>query len=366
MKAFLKRRKTFCLRLVKKTKILKKRPIFPKLIRLLNYCVAFFLFISFFITKLPTEKFTLLIILSLSTPLLVAANFILMFYWIFKRKRFFLLSFVFLLIGYFVMPTIYKFGNNYKEVAANDFTIMTFNSRGFNENRIINVNNIDSLIIDFVEQEDPDIICFQEFYYAMKRSNKLGTYTYKFVDFIYGEENNRVIQAIYSKYPILKVEPIEFPKSANSTVYADILIKKDTVRVYNVHLQSFKIVPEVSTIQKEDSQRLLGRLMKAVKLQKEQVQIIKDHHAQNNYKTLIVGDFNNTPFSSTYGELSSDFQDSFLEAGKGFGRTYDLKGLPMRIDYIMADDYFEFIAHQNYDIKLSDHYPVKATLRIKD
>jgi len=38
----------------------------------------------------------------------------------------------------------------------------------------------------------------------------------------------------------------------------------------------------------------------------------------------------------------------------------------MRIDFIMADDYFEILEHQNYDVKLSDHYPIKATLKIKD
>jgi len=38
----------------------------------------------------------------------------------------------------------------------------------------------------------------------------------------------------------------------------------------------------------------------------------------------------------------------------------------MRIDYIMADDSFEILEHQNYDVKLSDHYPIKGILKIKD
>ena len=34
---------------------------------------------------------------------------------------------------------------------------------------------------------------------------------------------------------------ISFPESANSALFADILKGKDTLRVYNVHLQSYQI-----------------------------------------------------------------------------------------------------------------------------
>ena len=62
--------------------------------------------------------------------------------------------------------------------------------------------------------------------------------------------------------------------------------------------------------------------------------------------------------------MKEDFQDTFLERGSGFGRTYDLWKIPLRIDYILVDDDFEVLAHKNYDERLSDHYPVMATLRL--
>ena len=79
---------------------------------------------------------------------------------------------------------------------------------------------------------------------------------------------------------------------------------------------------------------------------------------------MIVGDFNATQFSNAYHTLADGFSDSYFEAGKGFGRTYDLKGYPMRIDYILADDTIEFLSHSNYDNRYSDHYPIMASFSL--
>jgi endonuclease/exonuclease/phosphatase family metal-dependent hydrolase len=323
------------------------------------------LFLSFFSGIIPAEKSGFFAVLSLLVPVIFLFNILLVLYWMFKSKKFFLLSFIFILVGLVIHPSIYMLRKGEVFDTTDSLSIISFNARDFNELKLLKKDNVDSLIVDFIEKENADIVCFQEFHHAMKRSDKLAGYRYKFIDFVYGKYNGRVIQAIYSKYPILKVEPIEFPKSSNSAIYADILIKADTLRLYNVHLQSFKIIPNVRTIKNQDSKRLFGRIKKVMNLQKQQVGIIKDHYSKSPYRTILVGDFNNTPFSNVYKTLKGDFKDSFLEQGKGFGRTYDLKGLPMRIDYIMADDSFEIIEHQNYDVKLSDHYPIKATLQIK-
>ena len=337
-----------------------------KLILIFNYLAALLLFFTFFVPIIPADKYTFFSILGLFVPFLITLNIALVIYWLIKRKKFFLISASLLLLGYFLLQPIYKFNRSSIGSLGNELSIMTFNTRDFDIRGSLGKENVDSLILDFVTKEDADIVCFQEFHHAMKHRKELKQYPYQFVDFIYGKNSGRVIQAIYSKYPILQLKLIEFPKSANSALYADIVMKKDTIRIYNLHLQSFKISPEVSTIKNQDSKRLVGRLSKVLKLQKEQADIIKDHYNNTNYKKILVGDFNNTQFSNIYRIVKGDFQDSFVEAGEGFGRTYDLKGMPLRIDYILADDSFEVLGHQNYDVKLSDHYPVKATLRIKE
>jgi endonuclease/exonuclease/phosphatase family metal-dependent hydrolase len=57
-------------------------------------------------------------------------------------------------------------------------------------------------------------------------------------------------------------------------------------------------------------------------------------------------------------------KDTYLEKGSGFGRTLDFKFLPFRIDYILTDPEFDVLEHKNYDVVLSDHFPVMATIKL--
>ena len=98
--------------------------------------------------------------------------------------------------------------------------------------------------------------------------------------------------------------------------------------------------------------------------QYEQANLIKESMAQTSHKKIVVGDFNNTQYSNIYHIIKGDMNDTYMEKGSGFGRTYDLLGFPLRIDYIFADSDFEVISHQNFNEKLSDHYPVMSTLRL--
>lgn len=83
------------------------------------------------------------------------------------------------------------------------------------------------------------------------------------------------------------------------------------------------------------------------------------------YPNIVMGDFNNTPFSYTYRTvLGGDMTDAFSEAGFGFGRTFRMiRMYPLRIDFIMADENaFEVRDFSTIDEKSSDHNPVTAVL----
>ena len=313
---------------------------------------------------MPAETYPAYAFLSLIVPFVVLINTLLLVFWLFlKRKIAFLLGLA-LVLWWLLLKPFVNFSGSSDSATLAGIKIMSFNTRNFNAYRQLPLKNADSLILDFVSDKDPDIACFQEFYHGMKYSGKLAQYNHKFIDYTHGESQKRVIQAIYSKYPILAVSRIDFPKSSNSAIYADIKINKDTIRVYNLHLQSFNIVPDFDNIEKQKYRQILGKIKHAMKLQKKQVGIIRQHLAKSPYSTMIVGDFNATQFSNAYHTLADGFSDSYFEAGKGFGRTYDLKGYPMRIDYILADDTIEFLSHSNYDNRYSDHYPIMASFSL--
>ncbi len=298
--------------------------------------------------------------LSLVVPLLFLVNLLFFLYWLVKKKRKLIWSFLALLLGYIMFGSFYEFGRSNEEKKDSDIEIMTYNTWGFNINGWIKEPNIGNRIIEFINNNDPDIICIQE--HHRERYKQLQQYPYRTET---PRSVPRTTQAIFSKYPIVGNGSLDLPGTTNNIIYADIVQKNDTIRIYNFHLQSFKIVPSSQTFSEEESEKNYKRLVRTFAKQEEQVKIFEEHRSKSPYKTIVCGDMNNTQFSNVYRVLKDDLQDSFLEKGKGFGRTYDLLGFPIRIDYIFADSDFEVISHKNFDEKLSDHYPVMATLRIK-
>ena len=283
-------------------------------------------------------------------------------------RKMFVCNMVILLVVFLIAGPFYKFATKTdKEAHLNELSVITFNARGFNSFKALSENSTADSIYNFLIKENVDIVAMQEAAYYLKRQTVLDSiYPYKYVDFIYGEQHNRVLQAIFSKYPIKQIKLISFPNSSNLTHRFEVDFKGSLISIYNVHLQSFKVVPSLRTVKNEDSKSLISNINRKVLMQSSQVDILLADLATHKNPTLIMGDFNNTQYSNIYRSLSKGFKDTYIEAGAGFGRTYSLKGLPMRIDYILASPQFEVLSHTNYDVDYSDHYPVKATLLLKD
>ena len=99
-------------------------------------------------------------------------------------------------------------------------------------------------------------------------------------------------------------------------------------------------------------------------MQQEQAELFIEHKTQSPHKMVICGDFNNTAYSYVYKEIKGDLKDGFEEAGNGFGRTFDFRYFPVRIDFILVDDSFEVNSFKVYEEKLSDHYPIRAKISL--
>ena len=174
-------------------------------------------------------------------------------------------------------------------------------------------------------------------------------------------KTNKFGLAIFSKYPIVNSGSLDFKKSSNNSIFCDVKIKKDTVRVYNIHLESLKVNPEKENFGEEDSEKLVGRLSTTFKKQAEQVAVFLDHQERWKKKTIVAGDFNNTAFSWAYREIKGDKTDAFEEAGTGFGKTFDY-AFPLRIDFILPDNTFSVNHFKTYEVNFSDHFPIMASL----
>ena len=111
---------------------------------------------------------------------------------------------------------------------------------------------------------------------------------------------------MFSKYQILSSGTIDFPKSSNNAIYSDVIIKSDTIRIYNIHLQSNWVKTMKSSY--------INRANESKK--------IKEHINSSPFPVIVCGDFNDTPISYTYSTIKEKLADAFKESGIGIGNSY--------------------------------------------
>ncbi len=334
---------------------MKKLSTIDKLLYVVNSLLATVLLISFLSYYISPNSIALISFLSLSVPFLIIVNLVFIVYWILKLKRQFLLSVIVLVVGYQYITKFYSFSEK-KVLLSNDVKIMSYNVRMFNLYNWIEEDNIDQNIYEFINNKAPDILCIQEFH----PSTEIG-FKYPFEYVKIRTNQNNFGHAIFSRFKIINSGSLNFSNSSNNAIFADIVKNNDTIRIYNVHLESLKINPKEETLSQENSEKFKIRVENAFKKQTNQATLIIQHQEKTAYKSIICGDFNNNAFSWVYNKLKTAKKDAFEEAGKGFGKTYDYS-FPFRIDFILTDEKIEVNNFKTYDVKYSDHYPIMARL----
>ncbi len=333
---------------------------------LLNIVLTIVTFIAYVFPFLAPKSFPLLSVLTLFMPFFFILNGLFFIYWALQFKKRMFISGLVLLIGITFINKFYKFSATDFPVEEKDFTVMSYNVRLFNVFKWIDRDDIPSEILSFINDKNPDILCIQEYSSSADIDLKVYPHRYIFTD----GNQIKTGQAIFSKFPIIDQGNIVFPNSTNNIVYADIKKGKDIIRVYNMHLQSLKISPDVheideniESINQDKSQMMLKRVSVAFKEQQQQAEIFKEHKKDCKYPIIICGDMNNSAFSYVYRSIKGKLKDSFEEAGKGFGATYKFRYYPARIDYIFVDEKIRVKKFESFpEFINSDHFPVMARL----
>ena len=342
---------------------------FNKIMFLLNVVLTVSTFIAYALPFLAPKVFPILSVLTLFMPLFFILNGLFFIYWGIQFKKRMILSGLVLLMGITFINKFYKFSAKEYPETENDFTVMSYNVRLFNVFKWLDREDVPANILAFINDKNPDILCIQEFSNSANIDLKVYRHRYIFM------EGNKIKtgQAIFSKFPIIDQGNIVFPNSNNNVVFADIKKGKDIIRVYNMHLQSIKISPDVNEINENidaidqgKSQKLFNRISKAFKKQQQQAEMIKEHKKDCPYPIIICGDLNNSAFSYVYRNIKGKLKDAFEEAGKGFGPTYKFRYYPARIDYILADDKMTVKKFESFpEFENSDHYPIMAKLSME-
>ena len=221
-----------------------------------NILVAVFFLAGANVKYFDPHRWWFLSLFTLLLPYLILILVLFILFWLFIKPVWGVVSILILIISFQAVKNIFPlhFSSGFAlNKSPNTIRLMSWNVELFNILHYKDHPEKKQQIIDLVNRYDPDIACFQEMVagenkkainYFPKILKKL-----KFSDYLYSysikddfDKYHHFGIIIFSKFPIIRKQTlINNPNSYNSTFqFIDILVGKDTFRIFNVHLQSLK------------------------------------------------------------------------------------------------------------------------------
>ncbi len=321
------------------------------------------------------NTFVLPSLLGLAYPYLLIANILFLLYWLASWRRIFWVEFVVIIAGIPVFMSYYGTAKVQDAEAKADLAVLSYNVRYFDFYQWSGESHIREKLLDYLNRYEGDVICLQEFSLKSGSSEekslikRLRKYPYRYV-----YDNT----AIFSRIPIIRKGNIVFEEKHTGTcLYCDLKLNRDTVRVYSIHLESYRLGKKERAFMQQLSQgtgengfsdgarNLTTRLTSAKRYRAEQAESIHRHISRSPWPVVVCGDFNDTPLSYTYHKIKSGLKDSFIECGRGLGNTYIGEWPSFRIDYILHSPSLKTLSYRRDTVVLSDHYPVRARFSLK-
>ena len=187
--------------------------------------------------------------------------------------------------------------------------------------------------------------------------------------------------AIFSRFAIVRRGTIPFGRlSQNHAMWADLVRPAartgrghpDTIRVFNVHLQSMSMADaDIATATESraglraKAPNLLRRFRNGAVARGTQVDTVLARVARSPYPVLLAGDLNDLPYSYVYDQLADHLQNAWATVGLGIGATYNGRLPGLRIDQQFAGPQWQVLGCRVHsEIKWSDHFPLEGLYQL--
>ena len=311
---------------------------------------------------------------SYAIPGILGLNLVLIVILLFVKKRLILFPLVALTFGVLFIQVTFNFTRK-NLTQSEDLLILSFNTRFFKTSNDYLEFSHD--LMNWIVSDTSDIKCIQE-YCTNSDVDKLdlttqlfdaGHHAFVFIAEGKNSENDQGL-AILSKIPFLDTGYVwKSDASVNAGMYVDIMVAGDTLRIYNVHLESMGII--LRDYKKTDEyfgkiKALIKKLKSGAEVRSDQIDLLVAHTNKCPYPFIICGDFNETPYSYNYFKLRSYFQNAFEQAGNGFGFSFNSILFFLRIDHHFFSPQFQALYYKvDRSVKISDHFPTRGIYRLK-
>ncbi|WP_423737041.1 endonuclease/exonuclease/phosphatase family protein [Chitinophaga caseinilytica] len=353
-----------------------------------NILVVVFFLLACLVPFISPVRFWPISFLTLGFPFLLAILGLFLIFWLIFHPKYALIPLVAILLGWKSVSSFVaiRWPQNWDTADRPDgsFNVMSFNVALFGLYSTKNSKPVRDSIFRLIARYEPDVLCLQDFYTSEKKndfnnrediSRELDM-PHRFFSSDFNRNGTQHWGSIiFSKFPIIGSDKVKLSSGplGESLIFADIVKGNDTIRIINMHLESFRFNKEdYQSINKVKAQKdtglvatrgILYKMRDAYVRRSRQAVIVADFIRTSPHPVVVCGDFNDTPASYTYYTIRGNLQDAFLQKGSGVGRTFSGISPTLRIDYIFADPTFTVHGFRTIPTDLSDHYPVITNLR---
>ncbi len=317
--------------------------------------------------------------MGLAFPIFLFINVALLIFWLVVNRRIAIVQFIVLLCCFGPIRIYAPFNLRHNNIPEDAIKLLSYNTMQFNS--LLKDDGGSNAILDYLRDSEADIICLQEYgegvgeHVTGRDINKaLKSYCYRDNSKL-SDGYNKV--AIFSKFPIISKNKIDYESSSNGSMAYELLIDKDTVLLINNHLESNKLTQEDKEMYNEmiterdretvenGARYLWRKLADASVIRSHQADTIANYIERSGRKYVIVcGDFNDSPISYARRKIATGMNDAFVESGRGLGISYNRNHFYFRIDHILTSRNIKsYNATVDHSIKTSDHYPIWCYLK---
>ncbi len=270
------------------------------------------------------------------------------------------------------------FANDKPLERAGDIRVMSWNVSGWDIRSwdLKNHQTDQPFMFDLIEQVNPDVMLFQEFFNCTKPSivvSYIDLLSKRGYPYYYFSPSSITVSgyfqsglAIFSRYPLVDTVFVDMKGAGHSEgyQYADVTIEGKKYRLFNTHLESAGLnADDINAVGKVNgSGTIINKLRNSHQVRQAQAKELKQKMNESPHPVIFGGDVDDVPNSTVYFYLRKGLQDAFIKKGSGLGRTFRFVAPNLRIDYLFFSENFTVNKFFEIPKNFSAHYPIVADI----